>query len=42
MGEEAVTLLVDLLDGVPDRPQQIMLPTKLVVRQSCRAIGGPA
>jgi LacI family transcriptional regulator len=34
MGEEAVHLLVDLLDGVTDRPQQITLPTKLVVRQS--------
>jgi LacI family transcriptional regulator len=41
MGEEAVTLLVDIVDGVPDRPQQIMLPTKLVVRQSCSAVGSP-
>ena len=39
MGEEAVRLLVDLLDGVTDRPHQITLPTKLVVRQSCAAIG---
>lgn len=42
MGEEAVRLLVDLLDGVPDLPQQIVLPTKLVVRQSCRAIASNA
>ncbi len=39
MGEEAVRLLVDLLNGVADRPQQITLPTKLVERQSCRAVG---
>ena len=39
MGEEAVRLLVDLLNGVTDRPHQITLPTKLVERQSCRAIG---
>ena len=36
MGEEAVRLLVDLLNGVTDRPLQITLPTKLVERQSCR------
>jgi LacI family transcriptional regulator len=41
MGEAAVRLLVDVLDAVPDRPQQITLPTKLVVRQSCGAIGRP-
>ena len=35
MGEEAVRLLVDLLNGVTDCPNQITLPTKLVVRQSC-------
>jgi LacI family transcriptional regulator len=39
MGEEAVRMLVDLLDGVTDRPMEVTLPTKLVVRQSCRAIG---
>ena len=39
MGEEAVRLLVDLLNGVTDRPLQVTLPTKLVERQSCRAIG---
>ncbi len=39
MGEEAVRLLVDLLNGVTDRPHQITLPTKLVERQSCRVIG---
>ena len=41
MGEEAVRLLVDLLNGVTDRPRQITLPTKLVVRQSCRRIVTP-
>ena len=37
MGEEAVRLLVDLLNGVTDRPHQVTLPTKLVERQSCRS-----
>jgi DNA-binding LacI/PurR family transcriptional regulator len=32
-------LLVDLLNDVTDGPQQITLPTKLVVRQSCQNIG---
>jgi LacI family transcriptional regulator len=35
MGRQAVELLIDLIDGNPDRPQQITLPTRLVVRQSC-------
>ena len=39
MGEEAVRLLLDLLNGVTDRPQQVVLPTKLVERQSCRNFG---
>lgn len=39
MGEEAVGLLVDLLNGVTDRPQHVVLPTKLVERQSCRRLG---
>jgi LacI family transcriptional regulator len=38
MGEEAVRMLVDLLDGVTDRPMEVTLPTKLVVRQSCRNV----
>jgi LacI family transcriptional regulator len=39
MGREAVGLLIDLIEGTAaDRPEQITLPTKLVVRQSCRAI----
>jgi LacI family transcriptional regulator, galactose operon repressor len=38
MGEEAVRLLVDLLNGVTGRPHQVTLPTKLVERQSCRVI----
>jgi LacI family transcriptional regulator len=39
MGAEAVRLLVDLLGGRTARPQQITLPTRLVVRRSCGAIG---
>jgi LacI family transcriptional regulator len=42
MGEEAVRLLVDLLNGVADRPREIVLPTKLVERQSCRILGRAA
>jgi LacI family transcriptional regulator len=38
MGEEAVRLLVDLIEGTVDRPVQITLPTRLVVRQSCRPV----
>jgi LacI family transcriptional regulator len=39
MGREAVHLLVALIDGTADGPRQVTLPTRLVVRQSCRAIG---
>jgi LacI family transcriptional regulator len=39
MGREAVQLLVALIDGTADGPRQVTLPTRLVVRQSCRAIG---
>ena len=39
MGIEAVRLLVDLLEGRTDRPQHITLPTELVIRRSCRAVG---
>jgi LacI family transcriptional regulator len=38
MGREAVRLLVALIDGTADGPRQITLPTRLVVRQSCRAL----
>jgi LacI family transcriptional regulator len=38
MGEEAVRLLVKLIDGTTPGPLQIMLPTELVVRQSCAAV----
>lgn len=34
MGRQAVELLIDLIEGTTDRPQQITLPTRLVVRQS--------
>ncbi len=39
MGREAVRLLVALIDGTAHGPRQVSLPTRLVVRQSCRAIG---
>lgn len=35
MGRQAVELLIDLIDGNTDRPRQVTLPTRLVVRQSC-------
>lgn len=35
MGRQAVDLLIDLIDGNTERPQQVSLPTRLVVRQSC-------
>ncbi|HEX6422684.1 MAG TPA: LacI family DNA-binding transcriptional regulator [Acidimicrobiales bacterium] len=38
MGRQAVELLIDLIDGNTDRPRQVTLPTRLIVRQSC----GPA
>ena len=38
MGFEAVRLLVSLIRGDATGPQQIMLPTELVVRQSTRAL----
>jgi LacI family transcriptional regulator len=39
MGFEAVKLLIDLIEGGPERSRHVMLPTRLVVRQSSRAIG---
>jgi LacI family transcriptional regulator len=35
MGHRAVDLLVDLIEGNTERPQQVTLPTRLVVRQTC-------
>ena len=41
MGFEAVRMLIGLIDKTWSGPQQLILPTSLVVRQSCRAIGVP-
>jgi LacI family transcriptional regulator len=38
MGRQAVEMLIDLIEGNTDRPQQVTLPIRLVVRQS----SGPA
>jgi LacI family transcriptional regulator len=38
MGRQAVELLIDLIEGNTERPQQITLPTRLIVRES----SGPA
>jgi LacI family transcriptional regulator, galactose operon repressor len=34
MGRQAVELLIDLIEGDGERPRQVTLPTRLVVRQS--------
>lgn len=39
MGYEAVRMLIGLIDLTSSGPLQLTLPTALVVRQSCRAIG---
>ena len=36
-GWQATRLLVDLLEGTVEGPKQILLPTQLVIRQSCGA-----
>jgi LacI family transcriptional regulator len=41
MGFEAVRMLIGLIDKTWSGPQQLILPTSLVVRQSCRAIDVP-
>jgi LacI family transcriptional regulator len=38
MGSQAVRLLLDLIDQPSQVPPQITLPTRLVVRSSCRAL----
>ena len=38
MGAEAVRLVIDLIDNPSGPPARIVLPTRLVVRQSCRAL----
>ena len=38
MGFEAVQLLIRLIDGAAVAAPHLMLPTRLVVRQSCRAL----
>jgi LacI family transcriptional regulator len=35
MGRLAVEMLIDLIEGNDDRPSQVTLPTRLVIRQSC-------
>jgi hypothetical protein len=34
-------MLIGLIDKTWSGPQQLIMPTSLVVRQSCRAIGVP-
>ena len=38
MGAEAVRLVIDLIDNPSGPPARVVLPTRLVVRQSCRAL----
>jgi LacI family transcriptional regulator, galactose operon repressor len=39
MGYEAVRMLIRMIDGTPEGPVQLTLPTSLVVRQSCGTRG---
>jgi LacI family transcriptional regulator len=39
-GSLAASLLIDLIEGKTDAPSQILLPTQLVIRQSCGAMQG--
>jgi DNA-binding LacI/PurR family transcriptional regulator len=36
MGETAVSVLLDMIEGRCKNPQRVMLPTEIVIRQSCR------
>lgn len=36
-GSQAASLLLDLIEGLVEGPQQIMMPTNLVIRESCGA-----
>jgi DNA-binding LacI/PurR family transcriptional regulator len=38
MGVEAVRILRALLEDPTRTPERVVLPTRLIVRQSCRAI----
>ena len=42
MGHEAVRLLIDLIDDPAQAPTQVTLADRLVVRGSCRRVGGGA
>jgi len=37
MGEAAVRLLINIIKGIEPRPRKIIIPTKLIVRDSCGA-----
>lgn len=38
MGEEAVRMVIALVEGAPAEPRQLILPTHLVIRESCGAV----
>jgi LacI family transcriptional regulator len=42
MGEEAVRMLLGLIDDPASRPDQVILPTRLVERASCKPLAGSA
>ena len=42
MGSEAVRLLIELIENPLQPPARVVFPTRLVVRQSCQAIGDSA
>jgi LacI family transcriptional regulator len=37
-GTYAVNILLDLIEGATDSPQHVLLPTQLVIRESCGAV----
>jgi len=39
MGEKAVSVLLDMIEGRDKNPRRVTLPTEIVVRQSCRENG---
>jgi len=39
MGEMAVEVLMEMIEGISEKPKQISLDTELIVRESCRRLG---
>jgi len=39
MGEMAVEMLMEMIEGNSNEPKHITLDTELVIRESCKAVG---